>query len=108
MKRKSQNPREYSFGHTRDRLAERYNLHIDEADYEDLLAEIQERVVAAAMKRPSGLANVENQQMTFILPFKGREIAAVWDCNRALVTTVLPEKVVASYLRNSSFEPSCR
>ncbi len=76
-------------------------MELDEAGYERLLNQVRESIVAVAMNSPrASLINTENEQMTFIVEFEGREIAAVWDCRRALVTTVLPESVVAGYLRN--------
>lgn len=99
MKRKNMNPREYSFSHTRDRLRERYGMELDETGYDRLTNQVRESIVALTMNSPRArLINTENEQMTFIVEFQGREVAAVWDCRRALVTTVLPESVVAANL----------
>ena len=100
MKRKNQNPRDYSFAHTRDRLRERYDMEIDEAGYDRLMNQVRDSVVAVALNstRAARLINTENEQMTFIVEFQGRDVAAVWDCRRALVTTVLPATVVADNL----------
>jgi hypothetical protein len=96
MKRKNQNPRDYSYGHTKQRMRERYDLPLSPVEYDRLCNVL--RITVAKESPAHILINTEGEQLTFLTKYRGHQIAAVWDKQRDLVTTVLPATVVADHL----------
>ena len=103
MKRKDMNPLEYSFQHTRERALERYGLDLDRTGYDKLANLIREDLVGRCFPEHTPRfqkVNQEGSQYTFIVPFKGKTLVAVFDAGRALLTTLLPPSDFADYLHN--------
>ena len=89
MKRKNQNPRDYSYGHTKQRMKERYDLPMSPIEYDRM---------CNVLRKADDPINTEGEQLTFIRQYRGKNVAVVFDRDRDLVTTVLPATVAADHL----------
>ena len=101
MKRKNQNPREYSFRHCQERALERYGIVLREKDYDEITDLLKEEIVGSlfpvftpTLKK----VNQEGAQITMIVPFQGCEIVAVYDMDSALLKTLLPPEQFEEHL----------
>jgi hypothetical protein len=101
MKRKNQNPYNYSLQHTQDRAFQRYGYNLTRANYDELTKLVRDDIVRRCFPEVNAryeMVNQEGAQYTLIVPFAGRTFVVVFDANRALVTTLLPPSDFADQL----------
>ena len=84
MKRKHQDPYEYSFAHTQLRAKERYGVDITLSDYNGMV------LLAASTWDTVEPCVEEGTQYTFRLPMGDPEFVVVYDIESRLIKTVLP------------------
>lgn len=91
MKRKklgSQSLVDYSFGHTRKRMLERYNLNITRQDYDTLCENVRKKKGVTEIGREDQKGCT---QIIYTTSFKDRTILLVYEDTRDCITTVLPK-----------------
>jgi hypothetical protein len=101
MKRKHQNPKEYSLQHCQERAKERYGLVLQEKDYDAITELLKDEIVGSlfpvftpTLKK----VNQEGAQVTMIVPFQGHKLVAVYDMGSALLKTLLPPEQFEEHL----------
>lgn len=97
MKRKNQNPREYSLRHCQERAQERYGFALSHVHYDELSRRIGEHFAAPGAPKFT-VVNIEGSQYTLIVPLGKRKLVAVYDAESALLKTLLPPEQFSAHL----------
>ena len=101
MKRKNQNPREYSLQHCKDRARERYDFELLDNDYDALTHQIRNDIVASLFPNDTSKfprINQEGAQITLIVPLRKRKLVCVFDMDSSLLKTLLPPEQFSEHL----------
>lgn len=91
MKRRNQDPYQYSLTHVQQRALERYGLELDQYAYNRLNARARNRLFAQDLEE-------KGSQTTMIMRFEGHDLVVVYCSDKDLVTTLLPPEQFAPYL----------
>jgi len=75
--------REYSYNHTKQRMLERFNIHINKRDYNKLCNLISSRTI---VMRESVTQEIH------IIDWKEKTFTVVFNTEKNCITTVLPER----------------
>jgi len=75
--------REYSYNHTKQRMLERFNIHINKRDYNKLCSLISSRTI---VMRESVTQEIH------IIDWKEKIFTVVFNTEKNCITTVLPER----------------
>lgn len=75
--------REYSYNHTKQRMLERFNIHINKRDYNKLCSLISSRTI---VMRESVTQEVH------IIEWKNQTFTVVFNTEKSCITTVLPKR----------------